>query len=105
MAVHGLYDARATTIAVGAYGRGFRRPLVLLRCFVHELATAAQRRIAVAPCCAPGMTRDEGLIVEGLLHGDLAAFEAVCDAEDVGRCLTTAHAVRSALIPYGLRSR
>jgi hypothetical protein len=63
MAAHGTRDAQAALLAIEHFGIHFRRPLVLLRAFVAELAQGAERRITMAPCCAMRMTRDEGLIV------------------------------------------
>ena len=105
MAAHGLYDAHAAAIALDRFGLSFRQPLVLLRCFVHELASAANRRIAVAPCCAPGMTRDEALVVDALFERSPLALEAVCDSDDVARCRSTAVALRAALDPVGSAAR
>jgi hypothetical protein len=63
MAAHGVRDVSAAWLLIDCYSTGFRRPLVLLRAFMLELAHAARAPIRVAPCCAPRMTRDEGLIV------------------------------------------
>jgi hypothetical protein len=63
MAAHGTRDAQAALLAFDHFGIHFRRPLVLLRAFVTELAQGSGRRITLAPCCAMRMTRDEGWIV------------------------------------------
>jgi hypothetical protein len=77
MAAHGIRDAQATLIAIDAFGVNFRRPLVLIRAYIVELAQISQRSIKIAPCCAMRMTRDEGLIIGALtLAGsDLAAAD------------------------------
>ena len=59
MAAHGLRDAQAALLAIDGFGQGFRRPLVLLRAFVAELAQCSHRRIIVAPSCALRMTMDD----------------------------------------------
>lgn len=64
MAAHGIRDAHAAWLALDTFGVNFRRPLVLLRAFLVELAQASHRSIKIAPCCALRMTEDEGRIVE-----------------------------------------
>jgi hypothetical protein len=64
MAAHGIRDAQASLWVFEQFGIHYRRPLVLLRAFVVELAQVSQRRIQIAPCCAMRMTLDEGRIVE-----------------------------------------
>ena len=63
MAAHGLQDARASLLMLDRFGLDWRRRLVLLRAFVHELAQTSQRRIRLAPCCAGRMTADEAQII------------------------------------------
>ncbi len=77
MAAHGIRDAQAALIAIDTFGVNFRRPLVLMRAYIVELAQISQRSIKIAPCCAMRMTRDEGLIIAALsLAGsDLAAAD------------------------------
>ncbi len=97
MAVHGLHDANATVLAIDRFGTGFRKPLVLLRCFLLELARASRRNIAIAPCCAPRMTRDEGLMIEAIGNPALDLLAALTDADEVGRIMSAAHALRREL--------
>ena len=59
MAAHGLRDVSAAWLMLDLFSTGFRRPLVLLRAFMLELAHAATGPIQVAPCCAPRMTEHE----------------------------------------------
>ncbi|ABC63749.1 hypothetical protein ELI_08285 [Erythrobacter litoralis HTCC2594] len=94
MAIYGLRDASATMLAMQVFGSGFRRPLALLRCFMHEVATCSNRNISVAPCCAPRMTRDEALLIDALATADLASLAALTDNDDCGRALTVALALR-----------
>lgn len=67
MATHGVRDAQAALWMLEECATHYRRPLVLLRAFVLELAQVSQRRIQIAPCCAMRMTLDEGLIVAVLV--------------------------------------
>ena len=71
MAGHGLHDARATMLALDAGGTDFRKLLVLARALIVDLARTSQRRILLAPCCAAGMTRDEGLLMALIGGGGL----------------------------------
>lgn len=63
MAAHGVRDAQAALWMFEGFGLQFRRPLVLLRAFVIELAQVSLRRIQLAPCCAMRLTVDEGRIL------------------------------------------
>ena len=71
LAGHGLHDARATMLALDASGAEFRRLLVLTRALVVDLARTSRRKILLAPCCAAGMTRDEGLLMALIGGGGL----------------------------------
>jgi hypothetical protein len=84
MAAHGVRDVSAAWLILDLFSTGFRRPLVLLRAFMLELAHAATGPIRMAPCCAPRMTEHEGLLM-------LALFGAADDfavAEDALARLT-----------------
>jgi hypothetical protein len=63
MGAHGLADARAAHAMFTAFGQGFRRPLVLMRTLMTELASTAQGTIAIAPCCCPRMTPAEAALL------------------------------------------
>lgn len=75
MAAHGVRDVSAAWLILDLFSTGFRRPLVLLRAFMLELAHAATGPIRVAPCCTPRMTEHEGLIMLALFGGDLVSAE------------------------------
>lgn len=92
IASHGLHDARATMLAVDAAGSEFRRLLVLARTLVVDLTRNSHRRITLAPCCAPGMTRDEGLLMAMVGGGGLDVHAALTDDAICHAALTTAHA-------------
>jgi hypothetical protein len=59
MGAHGLHDARASHALFTAFGQDFRRPLVLMRSLMAELAGTAAGTIAIAPCCCARMTAAE----------------------------------------------
>lgn len=63
MAGGGLNDAHAASAMLNAFGLNFRRPLVLLRVMVMELAAGAGRRIRLAPGCCRRMTADEARLL------------------------------------------
>ncbi|BBF70712.1 DUF6628 family protein [Sphingomonas bisphenolicum] len=80
MATAGVNDAHAANAMLGAFGRSYRRPLVLMRAMMLELARASSRKILVAPCCCARMTADEALMMQATgdaLRDPNAAFGQV----------------------------
>ena len=63
MGAHGLHDARAAHVMFTSFGDGFRRPLVLLRALMADLAASASGTIAIAPCCCARMTPAENALL------------------------------------------
>lgn len=108
MGAHGLNDACAAHAFVTAFGKGFQRPLVLLRTLVAEMSAASSRPIQIAPWCCPRMTTAEAAllgilgrardnpIAAALLIGDLLGIR-----EPMG-ILATAHALANAFADMGL---
>jgi hypothetical protein len=66
MGAHGLGDAHIGNSFVAAFGSGFRRPLVLARSFMAELAATATATIAIAPCCCARMTGAEAALLTAI---------------------------------------
>ncbi|WP_375421409.1 DUF6628 family protein [uncultured Sphingomonas sp.] len=62
MGAHGLHDAGAANLLINAFGQDFRRPLLLMRNLMADLATHASGTIAIAPCCCARMTPAEGAL-------------------------------------------
>lgn len=93
MAGHGLNDARATMLALDAAGGEFRKLLVLARALVVDLARSSRRKILLAPCCAAGMTRDEGLLMALVGGAGLDVHAALTDDARCPVAMTTAHAL------------
>lgn len=60
----GLNDAATAHAFVTAFGRGFRRPLLLLRTLMAEMSMAASGPIQIAPWCCPRMTAAEGALID-----------------------------------------
>ncbi|AMK23553.1 MULTISPECIES: DUF6628 family protein [unclassified Sphingobium] len=80
MATAGVNDAHAANAMLGAFGRSYRRPLVLMRAMMLELVRTSSRKILIAPCCCSRMTTDEALMMQaigGALHCPRAAFDNV----------------------------
>lgn len=66
MASAGVNDAHAANAMLGAFGRSYRRPLILMRAMMLELARTSSRRIKIAPCCCARMTSDEAILMEAI---------------------------------------
>lgn len=108
MGAHGLSDACAAHAFVTAFGKGFQRPLVLLRTLVAEMSAASARPIQIAPWCCPRMTAAETAMLAvlarvrtnreaaGLLLGDLLGTRGPEGT------LATAHALANAFADMGL---
>ncbi len=63
MGAHGLSDARAAHGFFTAFGEAFRRPLLLMRALMADLAGTATVPIAIAPCCCARMTPSEQVLL------------------------------------------
>lgn len=114
MASSGVNDAHAANAMLGAFGRGYRRPLVLMRAMMLELARVSSRRIMVAPCCCARMTADEALMMQATTdalrdpRGAFAAVSRLIGNDQALGALTCLQAVAQAhrdlgrpLDPYG----
>jgi hypothetical protein len=69
---HGLMDAHAANAMLNGFGESFRRPLVLMRALMAELATTANGPIAIAPCCCVRMTAAESAVLTALARAETA---------------------------------
>ncbi|WP_380786435.1 DUF6628 family protein [Sphingomonas sp. R86521] len=107
MGANGLSDARAAHTMFTAFGQGFRRPLVLLRALMADLACTAAGTIAVAPCCCARMTPAESALLTILARVETApeiARYLMADLLGVRRIdgvLTSAAAVAMAFADEG----
>lgn len=70
MGAHGLSDAHAAQTFFAVFGSGFRRPLILARSFMAELAATAATTIEIAPCCCARMTWAEGALLTAIGHAE-----------------------------------
>lgn len=75
MGAHGLADARAAHAMFTLFREGFRRPLMLLRALMADLAGNSTAPIAIAPCCCARMT-----VAESNLLTIIARVETAPDA-------------------------
>ena len=72
MGANGLNDASAAHAMFTAFGQGFRRPLVLLRALMADLAGTSAGTIAIAPCCCARMTPAESAMLSVLARVETA---------------------------------
>ena len=72
MGAYGLADARASHTMFTAFGQSFRRPLVLLRALMADLAGTSSGTIAIAPCCCARMTPAEAAMLSILARVETA---------------------------------
>ena len=70
MGAHGLADAHVAQTYLMAFGNAFRRPLILARAFMAELAATATTTIAIAPCCCGRMTDAEAALITAIGHAE-----------------------------------
>lgn len=107
MAGAGVNDAHAANALLGAFGRSYRRPLILMRAMMLELARASGRKILVAPCCCPRLTADEARIMHAVgdaLRAPARAYEQVATLlgnDDALGALTCLQAVAQAHADLG----
>lgn len=108
MGAHGLDDAAAAHAFVTAFGRGFRRPLLLLRTMMRDLAAVSERVIPVAPWCCPRITGAEATLLAAVARADAnprAANLLLSDLigrRDASGVLATAKALASAFADLGM---
>ncbi len=76
LGAHGLDDAIAAQAMVTAFGQGFRRPLVLMRAMMADLAASAAVPIAIAPCCCVRTTHAEHAMLTVLARAETAPDSA-----------------------------
>lgn len=107
MAATGLNDAHAAAALLGYFGKSYRRPLVLIRALMAELARASHVPISVAPCCCPRMTQGEALLLESIAdanadpHQSHARLTALTATDHCLGALTSAQAVEQAFRDLG----
>ena len=107
MGAHGLADALVANAFVGDFGEGFRRPLVLMRAFMADLAGSAAGTISIAPCCCARLTSAEAAVLTVLGRAEIAPEAArllladLLGARRVDGVLASATAVAQAFADAG----
>lgn len=107
MGAHGLADARAAHALFTGFGRGFRRPLLLLRALMAEVAATSAGTVQIAPCCCPRMTPAERAFLTVIARAELEPEAASFLLSDllghrrVGGVLAAAAAVAAAFADEG----
>lgn len=105
---NGLYDASTAHAFVVAFGKGFRRPLTLLRALMHEMSGMAGGPVQIAPWCCPRMTASEAALVGALgkvrTNPQAAAllFADLISVRDASGLLPTAHALAQSFADLAL---
>lgn len=66
MGAHGLHEACVAHAFVTAFGKGFQRPLVLLRALMAEMSAASAGPIRIAPWCCPRITGAESALLDAM---------------------------------------
>ncbi len=108
MGAGGLSDAAAAHAFVTAFGRDFRRPLVLLRSLMAEMSTASAGPIQIAPWCCARMTAAESATIEIIARAPYDPGRAqvlladLLGVRQVDGVLATAHALANAFADLGL---
>lgn len=107
MGANGLGDALAAHTLFTAFGQGFRRPLILMRALMADLAGSAAGTIAIAPCCCARMTPAEAALLSILARIETAPDTArllmtdLLGVRRVDGVLTSAAAVAAAFADEG----
>ncbi len=107
MGARGIHDACAAHAFVTAFGEGFRRPLVLMRAFMLDVASTAAQPIAIAPCCCARATASEAALLTVLARAETMPETArLLLADQLGTraidgVLASAHAVSAAFADAG----
>lgn len=105
---NGLSDACAGHAFMTAFGKDFRRPLLLLRTLMMELSATSSRPIQLAPWCCARMTIAESTLLAVLaksLTNEPAAgllFADMLGVRDASGPLATATALAIAFADLGM---
>ena len=105
--VGGLNDAQAASQMIGAFGLSFRRPLILVRALMAEMARASQRSIMIAPSCCCRMTIAESMLLRAVAiansdpRGAHDSLCSLCGIDSAIGVLSSAQAVAQAFADLG----
>ena len=94
---NGLHDASTAHAFLVAFGKAFRRPLMLLRTLMHEMSGMATGPVQIAPWCCPRMTGSEAMLLSvlartrtspataNMLLADLLGIRDASSGGEIGR--------------------
>jgi hypothetical protein len=108
MGAHGLHDACTAHAFVTAFGKGFQRPLVLLRALMQEMSAIASGPVQIAPWCCPRMTGAEAMLLDVLgrvrtnPYGASVLLADMLGVRDASGVLVTAHALANSFADLAL---
>ena len=103
----GLHEAGAANAFFNLFGKGFQRPLTLLRALMADMSRLSARPITLAPCCCPRMTTDERMLIDLLARVCTRPASAALLLDDLlaaprsGAVLPTAHLLAAAFADRG----
>ena len=107
MGLGGLSDAHAATIMICAFGLSFRRPLLLQRALMAELARASHQTIMIAPSCCCRMTAAESMLLGAVARANEKPRLAhdmlcrLCGIDNAAGVLSSAQALAHAFSDLG----
>ncbi|WP_299328145.1 DUF6628 family protein [Parasphingopyxis sp.] len=103
MAIHGIDDAFAVNAMIAAYGMRYRKPLLLLRTMLIDVARNARANIVVTPCCSPRMTAHEHALLSAIGDPENAAthLSSLIDGRGVPTTRATVAALGESLAALG----
>ncbi len=104
MAEGGLNDAFAANALLGLFGARSRRPLLLLRALMAEMARISQRQIVLAPCCCRQMTMAEIellVILASVFERPRFAHARICNLLDVEHALGVLSSAQALVQAFG----
>jgi hypothetical protein len=108
MGARGLHDACTAHAFVTAFGKGFQRPLVLLRALMQEMSALSAGPIQIAPWCCARMTAAEAALLRVLgsvrtqPHLSALLLADLLGVRDATGVLITAHALANSFADMGL---
>jgi hypothetical protein len=108
MGSNGLNDASTANAFLNAFGKGFQRPLVLLRALMAEMSGMAAGPIHIAPWCCPRMTGSEAMLLDVMARirlnpaGSAVLLADLLGVRDAAGITATAQALAYAFADLGL---
>jgi hypothetical protein len=104
MAQGGLNDAFAANAMLSLFGTRSRRPLLLLRALMAEMARHSERQIIIAPCCCRMMTAAESemmLILDSAQDRPRFAHGRICNLLGVEHALGVLSSAQAVAQAFG----